>query len=157
MILGCFGLQAVGLVLLFFASSPWVLAAYVLIYGYAMGGNATLQATILGECFGRLHYGAIAGRMSPIVVSLQAVTVPLVGWIHDRTGSYAGAFLVILATTALAALSIAALRIPPIPERGTRASTVARGRVLLAVDAEDRDEDREQHGTEKEPDDPVCL
>jgi MFS family permease len=111
-ILFCFVLQAVGIVLLFFASSPLVLAAYVLVYGYSMGGNATLQATILGECFGRMHYGSIAGRMGPIIVVTQAAGVPLVGWIRDRTGSYSLAFGMILASTLVAAVAIWMLRIP---------------------------------------------
>jgi hypothetical protein len=55
-----------------------------------MGGNATLQATVVGEVFGRGHYGAIAGRMSPVIVTLQALGVPFVGSIHDRTVSYQG-------------------------------------------------------------------
>lgn len=112
-ILFCFFLQALGVLLLFFAAaSPAVLAVYILVYGYAMGGNATLQATILGECFGRLHYGAIAGRMSPIVVTLQALGVPLVGWIHDRTGGYQIAFAVVFAATIAAAACISSLRLP---------------------------------------------
>ena len=72
------------MLLLPFAQHPMVLGAYVILYGYAMGGNATLQATILGECFGRLHYGSIAGRMSPILIFSQALGLPLVGWLRDR-------------------------------------------------------------------------
>lgn len=111
-ILFCFALQALGVSLLFFAASPLVLGVYVLLYGYAMGGNATLQATMVGECFGRAHYGAIAGRMSPVIVTLQALGVPFVGWVHDRTGSYHAAFLTVVATTVLAALAIAGVRSP---------------------------------------------
>ncbi len=103
----CFLLQALGVSLLFFRPSPIVLGAYVVVYGYAMGGNATLQAAILADCFGRLHYGAIAGRMSPVIVTVQALGVPLVGWIHDRTGSYGAAFLVIIAATIVASICIA--------------------------------------------------
>lgn len=108
-ILFCFSLQAVGVSLLFLRMSPIVLALFVVLYGYAMGGNATLQATVVGEVFGRGHYGAIAGRMSPVIVSLQALGVPLVGWIHDRTGSYQPAFLLILLSTLLAAARVCGL------------------------------------------------
>jgi MFS family permease len=72
--------------LLFLPTSPIVLALFVVLYGYAMGGNATLQATVVGEVFGRGYCGAIAGRMSPVIVTLQALGVPFVGWIHDHTG-----------------------------------------------------------------------
>jgi MFS family permease len=91
---------------------PALLVLYVVIYGYSMGGNATLQATVLGECFGRRHYGAIAGRMGPIIVLSQAVAVPLVGWLRDRTGSYLPAIMVIEVMTLLAALCISRLRPP---------------------------------------------
>lgn len=108
-ILFCFGLQALGVSLLFLA----VLTVYVVLYGYAMGGNATLQATVIGESFGRAHYGSIAGRMSPVIVTLQAIGAPFVGWIHDRTGSYQIAFLTVLLTTLFAAACISGIRLSP--------------------------------------------
>jgi len=111
-IVACFLLQAAGLLLLPFAQVPALLILYVLVYGYAMGGNATLQATILGECFGRLHYGAIAGRMSPFIVLSQAMAVPIVGWLRDRTGTYLPAILLIWLLTLAAALCISRLRPP---------------------------------------------
>ena len=120
-IVGCFLAQAAGLLLLPFAHVPAVLVLYVLVYGYAMGGNATLQATVLGECFGRRHYGAIAGRMGPIIVFAQAVAVPLVGWLRDRTGSYVPAIVVIELMTLAAALCISRLR-PPAWRRVARAA-----------------------------------
>lgn len=118
-VLLCFTLQAVGVALLFLPLSHGVLLAYVLVYGYSMGGNATLQATVLAECFGRLHYGAIAGRMSPIIVITQALGVPFVGWIHDRTGTYAAAFLVVIAATLIAAGCIMRIDFRA-PGRGSR-------------------------------------
>lgn len=112
-ILFCFSLQALGVSLLFFATSPAVLVLYVVLYGYAMGGNATLQATVIGESFGRVHYGAIAGRMTPVIVTLQALGVPFVGWIHDRTGGYQTAFGLVLLTTVIAAACISGIRGSP--------------------------------------------
>jgi MFS family permease len=111
-IVACFLLQAAGLLLLPFARVPAILVLFVLVYGYAMGGNATLQATILGECFGRLHYGAIAGRMSPFIVLSQAAALPVVGWIRDRTGTYLPAIALIFVLTLAAALCISRLRVP---------------------------------------------
>jgi MFS family permease len=113
LIVCCFALQGLGVSLLFFATSPALLVPYVLLYGYAMGGNATLQATVIGESFGRVHYGTIAGRMAPVIVTLQALGVPLVGWIHDRTGSYRPAFLLVLLATLAAAACIAGIHGSP--------------------------------------------
>ncbi len=111
-IVACFLLQAAGLLLLPFAGQPALLVLYVVVYGYAMGGNATLQATIIGECFGRLHYGSIAGRMSPFIVLSQALAVPVVGWVRDRTGTYVPAIAMIFVMTLGAALCISRLRVP---------------------------------------------
>ncbi len=111
-ILACFLAQAAGLLLLPHSASPCILFLYVLVYGYAMGGNATLQATIIGRCFGRLNYGAIAGRMNPFVVTAQAAAVPLVGLIRDRSGSYMPAVWLIFCLTLLAAICITLVRLP---------------------------------------------
>ena len=108
----CFCLQAAGVCLLAFGSSTPALVCYVILYGYAMGGNVTLLASLTGAVFGRLHYGAIAGRMSPIIVFSQAVAVPLVGYLRDRTGSYLPAIAVIEVMTIAAAVCISRLRRP---------------------------------------------
>jgi MFS family permease len=108
-IMWCFGLQALGLVFLT-ATNGWVsLLLFVLIYGFAMGGNATLQATVLGECFGRLHYGTIAGRMSPFIVFGQALAIPLAGGIRDAFGTYVPAFCAIFVANLVAVACIARL------------------------------------------------
>ena len=103
----CFCLQAAGVLLLWLGpihSGP-LLACYVVLYGYAMGGNATLQASLVGEAFGRLHYGAIAGRMAPLIVVAQAIGVPATGFVRDLTGRYDAALALVVAG-ALAAMAI---------------------------------------------------
>ncbi|HUI25091.1 MAG TPA: MFS transporter [Candidatus Kryptonia bacterium] len=111
-IVGCFALQALGVVVLAATYNGWMLALFVVVYGFAMGGNATLQATILGECFGRLYYGAIAGRMTPFIVIGQALGVPLLGMIRDRFGSYVPAFVGVVVLNVLAIALIARLDVP---------------------------------------------
>jgi hypothetical protein len=75
---------------------PSLRIRYVMIYGSSMGGTATLQATAVGVCFGRLHYGSIAGRIVPFVVVMQALTVPLVGLVRDVLGSYIVALVAVM-------------------------------------------------------------
>lgn len=114
----CFVLQAAGVLLLWLAPHTWpFLAAYVVLYGYAMGGNATLLASLTGAVFGRLHYGAIAGRMSPFVVAAQAVGVPATGYLRDRTGSYDPALAAVVAASLVAAAIVLGLRRPPLQGR----------------------------------------
>jgi MFS family permease len=120
----CFCLQAAGVLLLWRTTSPLLLACYVVLYGYAMGGNATLQASLVGEAFGRLHYGAIAARMTPFIVLAQAAGVPATGYLRDATGSYGPALALVVAGALLAAVIVSRVRLPPRPSplRRRRAS-----------------------------------
>jgi MFS family permease len=108
-ILVCFGLQAVGVLLLIAPSTPVLLAVFVVVYGFAMGGNATLWATVVATCFGRLHYGGIAGWMTPCIVFVQALAIPLAGALRDASGRYEPAFAVIVALTGAAMACISGL------------------------------------------------
>jgi MFS family permease len=101
----CFCLQSLGVILLWQTRSMPLLALYVVLYGYAMGGNATLFASLVGAAFGRLHYGAIAGRMTPFLVLAQGIGVPATGYLRDHTGSYGP----VLATVVVASLVAAGI------------------------------------------------
>ncbi|TMA50750.1 MAG: MFS transporter [Deltaproteobacteria bacterium] len=107
----CFCLQTVGVLLLWQTTSVYWLACYVLLYGYAMGGNATLQASLVGDTFGRLHYGAIAWRMTPFLVLAQGIGVPATGYLRDATGSYGPALAVVMVGSLVAAAVV--LRVRP--------------------------------------------
>lgn len=108
-ILLCFGLQAVGVLLLLAPTTPALLTVFVVVYGFAMGGNATLWATVVAAAFGRLHYGAIAGWMTPCIVFIQALAIPLTGALRDAHGSYEPAFAIIVALTLAAMACISGL------------------------------------------------
>jgi MFS family permease len=108
----CFLLQAAGVVLLWQTHSPAALVCYVILYGYAMGGNATLQASLVAEAFGRLHYGAIYGRLTPFVMVAQALGIPLTGYLRDRTGSWEPAMAVIVAASLIAVVLVLRVRLP---------------------------------------------
>jgi cyanate permease len=108
----CFCLQSAGVFLLWRTRSVPLLACYVVLYGYAMGGNATLIASLNGAAFGRLHYGAIAGRMSPFLVFAQGLGVPATGYLRDATGSYGPALVAVMAGSLLAAAIVLRVRLP---------------------------------------------
>jgi MFS family permease len=86
-----------------------MLTVFVVVYGFAMGGNATLWATVVAGCFGRLHYGAIAGWMTPFIVFIQALSIPLAGAVRDASGTYEPAFAAIIGLTLVAMVCIAGL------------------------------------------------
>jgi MFS family permease len=112
----CFVLQAAGVLLLWQTQSPPALVCYVVLYGYAMGGNATLQASLVAEAFGRLHYGAIYGRLTPFVLFAQALGIPLMGLLRDRTGSWDAALATIVAASMIGVMLVLRVRLPA-PER----------------------------------------
>jgi MFS family permease len=108
----CFCLQTLGVGLLWLGTTPLLLGCYVVLYGYAMGGNATLLASLIGRTFGRLHYGSIAGRMSPELVLAPVLGVPATGFLRDATGSYGPALAAVMAMSALAAVIVTRVRLP---------------------------------------------
>lgn len=116
----CFCLQAAGVLLLLGTHSTLALVCYVILYGYAMGGNVTLLASLTGAAFGRLHYGAIAGRMSPFLVLAQAVGVPATGYLRDLTGSYTPALYAVTACALGAAAIVLRVRLPLRPRGALR-------------------------------------
>jgi MFS family permease len=121
----CFLAQAAGVTVLGLGHGPVALAAYVVLYGYAMGGNATLQASLIAEAFGRRHYGAIAARLTPFVVLSQAVTVPLTGYARDHLGSYGPALAAIVLAALLAALLVMRADLPARRQTLARAQAIA--------------------------------
>jgi MFS family permease len=108
----CFLAQAAGVALLWLGRGHTALVLYVVLYGYAMGGNATLQASLVAEAFGRLHYGAIAARVSPFVVLAQALAVPATGYARDHLGSFGPALGAIVAACLVAAALVLRMDLP---------------------------------------------
>jgi sugar phosphate permease len=97
----CFLLQALGLVILLFTKGPFLLWAFVLIFGFSMGGTATLRPLIVTWLFGLGSYGAIFGAMQ-VFQALGSSLFPLAGGIiFDATGSYQWAFLLFAAMAAV--------------------------------------------------------
>ena len=119
----CFCLQAAGVLLLWLSRGPVALACYVVLYGYAMGGNATLQASLVAEAFGRGHFGAISSRLVPFVVTAQAIGVPATGYLRDVTGSFGPALATIVAASLVAAVVVLQVDLPPRPWRRQRERT----------------------------------
>jgi len=75
------------------SSSLWMLYLFTIIFGFAYGAIAPLNATLIGDRFGLRHVGLIMGAIS-IGWEVGAAAGPaLAGYIFDISGSYASAFL----------------------------------------------------------------
>jgi predicted MFS family arabinose efflux permease len=105
-------LQATGVALLLFAQSYPSLLVAGGVFGLGMGGIVPLWGAVVGAGFGRLAFGRVMGLMSPFMVPVQTLGVPLAGYIFDRTGRYDMAFYTFLGTYAASIAAISLLRLP---------------------------------------------
>jgi MFS family permease len=120
------GTQMLGLLLLMQQPGYAGLAAAAAVFGFGMGGVIPLQGAVVAAAFGGLSFGKAMGLLRPVAVPVQALGIPLAGWIHDATGSYALAFRILVCFYALAIAFAAGLRVAraPVPV----AAPVASGR-----------------------------
>ena len=92
----CLIMQAVGIGLLSCLSALgfWVLAIFVPLFGLGYGGLIVLWPLTVGHDFGLRSFGAIAGVVGTVALSLGGALGPVVaGAMYDSTGSYQWAFL----------------------------------------------------------------
>jgi MFS family permease len=108
---GSFGTQTAGLLLLMQGPSYAALLVGAAVFGLGMGGVIPLHGATAGAAFGRLSFGKVMGLLRPVQVPLHAVGVPLAGWIHDATGSYALAFQIFVGVYLAASAAITTLRL----------------------------------------------
>lgn len=108
----CFGLQAVGTILLLRTQTLGSPFWFVIIWGFAMGGVIALEPLIVGECFGMKSFGVILGMVYVFTTVGASVGPPFAGFIFDINQSYLSAFVVFVATYALAT-GLSFLAVPP--------------------------------------------
>ncbi|NOT55906.1 MAG: MFS transporter [Deltaproteobacteria bacterium] len=92
----CLVLQALGAGLLACSRVVdfWVLAAFVPLFGLGNGGLIVLWPLTVGRDFGTRSFGAIAGMVGTVALSLGGAIGPVVvGAMYDSTGNYFLAFL----------------------------------------------------------------
>jgi MFS family permease len=71
-----------------------VLVAFVPLFGLGNGGLIVLWPLTVGHDFGTRSFGAIAGMVGTVALSLGGAMGPVVvGAMYDNTGSYFLAFL----------------------------------------------------------------
>jgi MFS transporter, OFA family, oxalate/formate antiporter len=92
----CLVMQAAGIGLLLCLSvlGLWVLALFIPLFGLGFGGLVVLWPLTVGHDFGLRSFGAIAGVVGTVALSLGGALGPVVaGVTYDHTGSYQWAFL----------------------------------------------------------------
>ena len=92
----CLVLQAIGVgfLLRFDTLGFWALTVFVPCFGLGYGGLVVLWPLAVGHDFGMRAFGAIAGMVGTVALSLGGAAGPVVaGAMYDNTGSYFLAFL----------------------------------------------------------------
>jgi len=104
--------QASGIVLFAFASTPLLLYTSVACLGIGGSSCMVCMVTLLGNWFGARAYAAVFGLASAVQSSLGAAAPIVAGWWFDRTGSFVPVLLMTGLACALGALVILILRPP---------------------------------------------
>ena len=88
-------------------STPAILT-FGLLYGFTFLITAPLTVVFLGNIYGPSRLGTLTGTVSMIHQIMGGLGALAGGWIHDMTGAYDGAFILMLALSlAATALSLA--------------------------------------------------
>jgi len=114
--------QAAGIGLLAFASTPALLYASVACLGIGGSSCMVCMVTLLGNWFGARAYAAVFGLASAVQSTLGAAAPILAGWWFDRFGSFVPVFLATGAACALGGLLILILQPPARPRPAGPAS-----------------------------------
>ena len=77
-----------------------------IMFGLSVDEGMIVHSYIFAAYFGRAFLGSTRSIVLPVMLISAGIGAPLVGWIHDDTGSYISSWWMILAFNLLAALII---------------------------------------------------
>ena len=103
-----------------FAPSPALIKVGAFLFGIGLGGDYMVIPLMAAELFGLRMLGRVMGIVLTADGVAEAVVPMAVATIRDRTGSYAGGFLLLVAFAAAGAAAVALL-----PRRGPAAEVAA--------------------------------
>lgn len=121
-VVSCMVMHAVGLVLLAHVEAVAATVAFAVLHGAAWGARGPLMQAIRADYFGTSSFGKIMG-WSSMITMFGTVSGPfIVGWLYDRSGSYAFGFTLIAVLSVLGSVFFMLATRPPLPPRpeGTR-------------------------------------
>jgi MFS family permease len=113
-LVACFATQAVGYFMFALFDGLAALYTAALLVGIGVGSSTTIFPALIGDTFGRLHVGAIAGFVFGISGTAAAIGPYFGGLTRELTGTYISAF-VACAILNIAALGFIAIMQPPKP------------------------------------------
>lgn len=101
-------LVAASIPLLYFAATPGVIYLFAFIFGMGLGGDYMIIPLMAAELFGVKLMGRIMGLILTADGIAEALSPMFVGWLRDKSGSYANGFaaLIILAVIGIVAVAM---------------------------------------------------
>jgi cyanate permease len=107
-------LEAVGMAVFLLNPTTAMVYVWFILRGIGTGGTLVLTSLLRARYFGRKALGSIGGFSSMFLTPLAMAAPVYIGWVHDTTGSYMSAFILLAALLAFSAV-IACCAVPPKP------------------------------------------
>ena len=104
---GCYGLQAIGLVVIAGSDGLGLLYGASALAGFVVGAIVMLPPLLLSNAFGARSYGTAYGLANACMFSFVAIATAAAGILRDLTGAYAAAFWLLAAMHVLGMAVIA--------------------------------------------------
>ena len=102
-------LVAASIPLLYFASTPGVIYLFTFIFGIGLGGDYMIIPLMAAELFGVKLMGRIMGLVLTADGLAEALAPMFVGWLRDRSDSYANGFAALIVFAVIGIVAVAML------------------------------------------------
>ena len=105
--------HALGLLLVTFATSPWMVICFAILHGLAWVIRGPLMVALRADYFGARSFGTIMG-FSSLIVMLGMASGPVVaGYMADTSGDYESGFALLAGLSLCGSISFLAAS-PPV-------------------------------------------
>jgi cyanate permease len=99
MIIACFIIRLIALVILLTSQNIILIYLYTVLFGISTGMLMTAMFTIVATYYGRVNFARVQGMVFAFTVVLQATGPTIAGAIHDNSGTYTPAFIILVVVT----------------------------------------------------------
>ncbi len=123
----CMLMHAAGLLMLTYASSPWMLGAFAVLHGGGWGLRGPYMQALRADFFGRRAIGMILGLSSMVIVFGQVGGPMIAGLLADATGSYLAGFTLLAVMVGSGSLFFLLARPPAVAKHAPAVARTATG------------------------------
>jgi len=109
--------QLIALTILLTTRSLPMLYAYAVLFGISYGALVVALPTFIGTYYGRSHFAQILGLIFPVAIAAEALGPVMAGAIHDMTGTYTPAFVIVTGFSVVGLICAILARPPKLPVR----------------------------------------